>query len=327
VDGSNRDGHSEAPADTLTLRVERSEAAADGIQLIEFRDPGGASLPPFAPGAHLALQVPSGATRTYSLCNDPAERDRYVIAVKREASGRGGSISLIDGARPGGLIQAAPPRNLFGLVESAPGYIFVAGGIGITPILSMIRHIRATGGKPFQLFYLSRSPAGAAFLDELAPGAHGQVTIHHDEGDPDRAFDLWPVFETPTKAHIYCCGPRPLMDAVRDMTGHWPDSAVHFEDFGSDLVRPRAGDAPFMVRLGAGGDVLEVPVGASILEVMRAHGRRVPSSCESGTCGTCRTPVLSGEVDHRDMVLSPAERQTSMMVCVSRGKGQIVLDI
>lgn len=313
--------------DTLTLRVERSEAVADGIQVFEFRRPDGTALPPFAPGAHLALQVPSGATRTYSLCGDPADADRYVIAVKRDPSGRGGSVSLVDGVRPGDLVQASAPRNLFGLVDGAPGYIFVAGGIGITPILSMIRHLRATGGAPFHLYYLTRSPAAAAFLPELSdPALAGHVTLHHDGGDPDQAFDLWPVFEDPTKAHIYCCGPRPLMDAVRDMTGHWPTSAVHFEDFGSDLVRPRAGDVPFSVTLSRSGAVLEVPVGASILEVMRAHGQRVPSSCESGTCGTCRTRVLGGEVDHRDMVLTPAERRAEMMVCVSRGTGMIVLD-
>ena len=312
--------------DTLTLRVERSEPAADGIQLFEFRDPNGHHLPPFEPGAHVAFRVPSGATRTYSLCNDPAERDRYVIAVKREAAGRGGSTSLVDGVRPGDLLQASYPRNLFGLVP-APSYIFVAGGIGVTPILSMIRHLRATGGTPFHLYYLSRSAAGAAFLPELSdPVLRGHVTVHHDNGDPDQAFDLWPVFETPTKAHLYCCGPRPLMDAVRDMTGHWPGSAVHFEDFGSDLVRPRADDTPFSVTLARSGATLQVPVGASVLEVMRAHGRIVPSSCESGTCGTCRTTVLHGEVDHRDMVLSPAERTSAMMVCVSRARGTITLD-
>ena len=313
--------------DMMTLRVERSAAAADGIQLFEFRDPTGALLPPFTPGAHLAVQVPSGATRTYSLCGSPADRERYLIAVKRDPSGRGGSVSLVDGVKPGDLVQVSAPRNLFELVGGAPGYIFVAGGIGITPILSMIQHLRDTGGGPFHLYYLTRNAASAAFLPELQdPALAGHVTVHHDGGDPDQAFDLWPVFETPTKSHIYCCGPRPLMDAVRDMTGHWPDSAVHFEDFGSDLVRPRADDAPFTVKLAGSGEVLEVPVGASILEVMRAHGRRVPSSCESGTCGTCKTTVLAGEVDHRDMVLTPAERRTAMMVCVSRGKGELVLD-
>jgi len=312
---------------TLELVVAQAETAADGIHLFEFRDPAGADLPAWAPGSHLAIKVPSGAMRNYSLSNDPHERDRYVVAVKRETGGRGGSVSLVDGVKPGDTVQVMAPRNLFELVTSAPSYIFVAGGIGITPVLSMIRYLTATGDKPFHLYYLTRSAAGTAFLPELA--AFGdRVTVHHDEGDPDRAFDLWPVFEEPSRAYIYCCGPRPLMDAVRDMTGHWPETAVHFEDFGSDLVRPRADDTPFTVQLGAGGARLEVPIGTTILETIRAHGRVTPSSCESGTCGTCRTRVLEGEPDHRDMVLDEAGRRTSMMICVSRAKCPVlVLDL
>jgi phthalate 4,5-dioxygenase reductase subunit len=309
----------------MTLRVARAQPAADGIQLFELRHPDGAELPPFTPGSHVAIEVPGGAMRNYSLCSDPCERNRYVIAVKREEQGRGGSVALIDRVRPGDMIRATPPRNLFELVPNVPACIFVAGGIGITPILSMIRHLRTAGDTPFHLYYLTRAPQSTAFLEDLA-GADlaGRVTIHHDDGDPDKAFDLWPVFEEPTKAHIYCCGPRPLMDAVRDMTGHWPMSAVHFEDFGTDLVRPRADDAPFRIQLGREGPILEVPVGATILEVVRAHGRRMPSSCESGTCGTCRTRLLAGEPDHRDLVLTEAERKREIMICVSRAKSDLL---
>ena len=312
-------------AELMTLRVARAEPAADGIQLFELRHPNGAPLPPFTPGSHLGVRVPSGAMRNYSLCNDPGERDRYVIAVKRDEKGRGGSVGLIDGTQPGATLQVSAPRNLFELDMRAPDYIFVAGGIGITPILAMIHAVQAAG-KPFRLFYLTRSAAGAAFRDQVAAlGDH--VTIHHDEGVPDDAYDLWPVFEEQSKAHIYCCGPRPLMDAVRDMTGHWPENAVHFEDFGSDLVRPREDDQSFTVQIGASGALLEVPVGTTVLEVLRAHGHPQPSSCESGTCGTCRTRYLSGEVDHRDMVLTDAERRSAVMLCVSRAKGTLVLDL
>ena len=306
----------------LALTVIRSEPAADGIQLIEFAHVEGSPLPPFTPGSHLAVRVPSGAMRNYSLCNDPHERCRYVIAVKREEQGRGGSISLIGAVRPGDTVHVAEPRNLFELNLDAPRYIFIAGGIGITPILSMIRYLRHDGGsKPFHLYYLTRGASMTAFLPELADEDFREhVTIHHDEGDPDRAFDLWPVFEEPSPAHIYCCGPRPLMDAVRDMTGHWPASRVHFEDFGSDLVRPRADDTPFEIQLGRDGVVLTVPVGTTILETLRAHGRSAPSSCESGTCGTCRVGLIDGIADHRDLVLAPAERKRAMMVCVSRAK-------
>ena len=309
--------------DLLALHVTRTEAVADGITLFELRDPAGAALPPYTPGAHLGVRVPNGAMRTYSLCSDPAQTDRYVIAVKREAAGRGGSATLVDSVAAGDTLHVSAPANLFEL-HPASGYIFVAGGIGITPILAMIHAVR--GRVPFHLYYLTRSAAHAAFLPELAaPDLAGQVTVHHDGGDPDNAFDLWPVFEQPTRAHIYCCGPRPLMDAVRDMTGHWPGSAVHFEDFGTDLVRPRADDRPFTVRLARSGMELAVPAGITVLDVMRAHGLHVPSSCESGTCGTCRTAVLDGEVDHRDRVLTPAERAGAMMVCVSRAKGDLLV--
>jgi phthalate 4,5-dioxygenase reductase component len=315
--------------DLLTLRVVRSKPAAEGIQLFEFQHPANAELPPFTPGSHIGVEVPGGAMRNYSLCNDPRERNRYIIAVKREEHGRGGSIALIDRVQVGDMIRTTLPRNLFELVTTAPSYIFVAGGIGITPILSMIWFLRAAGDKPFHLFYLTRTPASTAFLEKFAaPEFAGCVTVHHGEGDPDKAFDLWPVFEEPTKAHIYCCGPPPLMDAVRDMTGHWPMSAVHFEDFGSHLVRPRADDKPFRVQLGRGGPELEVPVGATILQVIRTHGRRMASSCESGTCGTCRTRVLEGDVDHRDLVLTEDERKHEIMICVSRAKSDLlVLDI
>lgn len=320
----------EADVELLALRVARAEPAADGIQLIELRDPAGRDLPAFAPGSHLPVRVPSGAMRSYSLCNDPHERDRYVIAVKREEKGRGGSVGLIDGATAGTALAVGRPANLFPLNEAAPSYIFVAGGIGITPILGMMRHLRRHGGgRPMRLYYLTRNRAGTAFLPEIAAeGFAGAATVHHDGGDPSQAFDLWPVFEEPTRAHIYCCGPRPLMDAVRDMTGHWPEAQVHFEDFGSDLVRPRADDRPFKVRLGRGGAELDVPVGTTILEVLRAHGRRAPSSCESGTCGTCRTGLLGGEADHRDLVLSEAERRSAVMICVSRARSDLlVLDL
>ena len=312
----------------LRLRVTRCEPAADGIRLFELRDPSGADLPSFTPGSHLSIQVPNGSMRNYSLCSDPADRSRYVIAVKRDASGRGGSVSLVDSVGEGDTLGVSEPRNLFELNTAAPSYIFVAGGIGVTPMLSMIHWVRANGDRPFKLYYLTRNAPGTAFLSDLAgEDLRGRVTIHHDEGVTENAFDLWPVFEEPSKAHIYCCGPRPLMDAVRDMTGHWPASQVHFEDFGSDLVRPRADDVPFTVHLQRSGAALTVPVGSTILEVMRAHGLHAPSSCESGTCGTCKTRLVSGDVDHRDLVLSPAERTNALMVCVSRAKaGDLVLD-
>lgn len=313
----------------LPLRVTHAESVADGMRLFELRAAEGGALPRFAAGAHIPVRTPHGGTRNYSLCNDPAETDRYVIAVKREEQGRGGSISMVDKVRPGDELLVGPPANLFELTLSAPSYIFVAGGIGITPIMAMLRAVARRSEASFHLYYLTRSPETTAFLPEISRlVADGKATLHHDHGRPEDAFDLWPILERPTPGHVYCCGPRGLMGAVRDMTGHWPSSQIHFEDFGSDLVRPRQDDRPFRVQLGPVGPRLDVPVGATILEVLRAHGRRAPSSCEGGTCGTCRTRVLDGEPDHRDLVLTESERRTQMMICVSRATSDLlVLDL
>jgi phthalate 4,5-dioxygenase reductase subunit len=173
------------------------------------------------------VTTPSGANRYYSLSNDPGERDRYVIAVKRDAAGRGGSISMTDELGEGDMITVTAPLNEFALNERARSFVFVAGGIGITPVLSMMRYLSSTDGPRFKLVYLTREPADTAFLDQLRGEEWGsRVTIHHDHGDRGNAFDLWTLFEKPASgAHVYCCGPRPLMDSVRDMTGHWPQGS------------------------------------------------------------------------------------------------------
>ena len=326
MSNDNATAEPNASAETMTLRVERAEPIADGIYLYEFRHPGGADLPEFTSGAHLSVQVPNGLTRKYSLCNDPAERDRYVIAVLREPGGRGGSVSMTDGVKAGDDIQVSPPRNDFALVKSSGGTLFIAGGIGITPIMSMVRHLKSTGGK-FRLFYCTRTAQGTAFRDELSgPEFRGQVKIHHDQGDPAKALDLWPILERPAGAHVYCCGPRGLMQAVRDMTGHWSPSAVHFEAF-TEAKSAQPDDKPFRVRLAKSGAVVDVPVGTTILEAMRAQGHDAPSSCESGTCGTCRTRLLEGQADHRDLVLAEEEHADNIMLCVSRARSpEIVID-
>ena len=313
---------------TQRLRIADKRPAAAEIEFFELRDEKGGDLPPFTAGAHISVKTPSGELRKYSLCNDPQERDRYCIAVKREANGRGGSIDLIDNAKLGDAIEVSQPRNDFELIP-AQQYIFVAGGIGITPILSMIRHIRASGQGKFRLYYLTRSPEMTAFLDELkAPELRGMVTIHHDGGDPDKAFDLWPVLEKPGMAQLYCCGPRGLMAAVRDMSGHWSSAKIHFEDFTPPGAMTTPEDVAFTIRLARSGAVLDVPVGQTILEVLRAHGHDVPSSCESGTCGSCRTKLIAGEVDHRDLALADYEKADNIMVCVSRAMGgEIILDL
>lgn len=321
---------SEASTDELlSLRVTRTERIADDIQLFEFVGSDGGALPEFTAGAHLLVNTPNGLQRRYSLCNAPEDQDRYVIAVKREANGRGGSVNLIDETKVGDIIKVSAPRNDFELAGNPTSYLFIAGGIGITPMWSMIQHLRNTGSKPYKLVYLSRQPEMAAFRDVLsAPEFRGKVVIHHDFGDPEKSLDLWPLLEKPKGAYMYCCGPRPLMEAVRDMTGHWSTAAVHFEDFGAGKAARAADDHPFAVRLGRRGDVIEIPAGKSILETLRATGCTIPSSCESGTCGSCRVGFVKGEPDHRDLVLTDSERLREIIVCVSRAHSpEITLDL
>ena len=310
------------------LRVTRKQSIATDITLFELAHPEGQELPAFTAGAHITVQTPIGMRRSYSLCGDPEQTTTWQIAVKRDAKGRGGSQSMVDNVQTGDLLPTLPWVNLFELNETAASYIFVAGGIGITPILSMMRRLLSQGRTDFKLYYCTRDAAGTAFMDELnAPELAGKVKVHHDHGDPAKALDLWPVFERPSNAHVYCCGPQGLMDSVRDMTGHWPSERIHFESFGVAQTG-FAENKIFDVVLQKSGTRMTVPTEQSILEVLRACGHVVSSSCESGTCGSCRTGLIAGEAEHRDMVLRPDEHTHQIMVCVSRAKStELVLDL
>lgn len=315
-------------ADFFKVRVVKKQALAGGIVLFELHHPDGLDLPAFSAGAHLTVEVPSGVRRNYSLCSNPADKNFYQIAVKRDALGRGGSISMADEVQEGSLLAISAPRNNFELHPRAEQFLFVAGGIGITPILSMMRHLKSQGKQDFKLIYCTRDASSTAFLDVLAgPEFSAHVQLHHDQGDINQALDFWPVFESPSKAHVYCCGPRGLMDSVADMSGHWPSGSVHFESFGAD-VTSYAANTGFTVRLQKTGTTLSVAADQTILETLRSAGLRVASSCESGTCGSCRTGLLAGQAEHRDMVLGDQEKDTQIMVCVSRSLSpELVLDL
>lgn len=319
---------SESIAAMTPLTVARVARLAKGIHAFELRGGDRDELPAFTPGAHVTVRTPSGLMRRYSLCNDSDERDRYVIAVKRESSGRGGSASVVDECREGSVLPCSTPRNDFALADKARGFLFIAGGIGITPIMSMLRHLANAGTRPFKLYYLTRSVDETAFADDLrGPAFDGNVVLHHDAGDAARAFDLWPLFERPRPVHVYACGPRPMLQAIRDMSGHWPMSSIHIESFADAATLAAPEDHPFRVHLARSGETVDVGAHQSILEALRAHGLEMPSSCESGTCGTCRTKLLAGVADHRDLVLSDAEQAGNIMVCVSRAHTpELVLD-
>lgn len=284
-------------------------------------------LPGFTPGAHVTVQTPSGAMRRYSLVNDGVAPDTYRIAVKREDGGRGGSVSMHDAATVGTDLSIEPPENSFALVN-APEYLLIAGGIGITPILAMATALK-TANAPFRIIYCTRNSDESAYLDQMQAAFGDRLTVHHDDGDPNRAYDFWDDFAEPTKAHVYCCGPRPLMEEIQAVSGHWPEGAIHFEDF-KPVEVVRADDTAFQVELATSGRVIEVPADRSILEALRAAGCDTRSSCESGTCGTCRTRLISGTADHRDMVLTDEEKAREIMICVSRaapGEGRLILDL
>lgn len=312
----------------LSLRIASKATIATDIVDFELVDPNGAALPAFTPGAHIAVTTPSGLQRKYSLCNAPSQQGLYEIAVKREPRRQSSTTSLIDGAQAGDAIDVSLPRNNFELKPSQVSYVLIAGGIGITPLLSMVRYLREAGDLRFKLYYCTRAPEHTAFLTELsAPELRGKVVIHHDGGEPERRFDFWPVLESPHGRQLYCCGPQTLMREVQDMTGHWPSTAVHFESF-TDTAKSRPDDKAFRVRLARSGEVVEIPVGATILETLRGRGHDLRSSCESGTCGTCITRYLAGEPDHRDFVLHEDGRATSIMICVSRARSdELVLDL
>jgi phthalate 4,5-dioxygenase reductase component len=303
----------------MPLRVTRKTRIATDVFLFELVRPDAADLPPFRAGAHVTVLTPNGLTRRYSLCNDPAETHRYCLAIKREPQGLGGSANIVDAVQVGDELPTSLPLNYFPLQASAAFHLLIAGGIGITPILSMVRELK-TRGSDFQVVYLTRDAESTAFRDELLDGElRSRVLLHHDGGDLARALDLTPWLANRREdAHLYCCGPRGLMHAVREQTRHWPGGSVHFEDFGGSEPQPQLGeDRPFTVKLARSGRTVAVPAGVSILEALRREDLPVPSSCESGTCGTCRTGLLAGVAEHRDYVLDEDE-QHEIMICVSR---------
>ncbi|NEY34053.1 2Fe-2S iron-sulfur cluster binding domain-containing protein [Streptomyces sp. PRKS01-65] len=304
------------------LVVERCEPAAAGVRALVLRRPEGGALPSWEPGAHIDLLLGPGLERQYSLCGDPADRHTWRIAVLREPDGRGGSAYVHDRLAPGAAVRVRGPRNHFPL-EAAPRYRFVAGGIGITPILPMLAAVEAAGAE-WTLLYGGRTRASMAFTGELARYGD-RVTLAPQ--DATGLLDLGPVLDgLPDGTLVYCCGPGPLLDAVEERC---PPRALRTERFRPK--EPRAGaDAEFEVELARSGRTVTVPPGRSVLDAVRAAGVEVLYSCTEGTCGTCETDVLEGVPDHRDSVLTPQEREAgqTMLVCVSRCRGtRLVLDL
>ncbi len=302
-------------ARALTLTLGRREEIADGVVQLSLY---GAGLPPWEPGAHLELTLPSGLVRQYSLCGDPADTTAYTLATRLVEDGRGGSREVHEELREGMQLQVRGPRNRFAL-KSSHAYVFVAGGIGITPILPMLRAAEASGAD-WRILYCGRSKASMPFLDEVEKIA-GPERLTVVEGVPD----LPALFaEVPQAAAVYCCGPEPLMDAVASVLP--AGCTLHLERF--TAAAAVEGDEAFEVELRRSGRTVTVAADESVLSAVRKELPNTAYSCEQGFCGTCQQRVIGGEIDHRDELLVDDEREDSMLICVSRSKsGKLVLDL
>ncbi|HWR46082.1 MAG TPA: PDR/VanB family oxidoreductase [Pseudonocardiaceae bacterium] len=307
----------------LHLVVDEVRVEAHGARSFRLAAAGGAELPRWQPGSHLDVLLPSGRRRQYSLCGDPADRTSYRIAVRRIADGAGGSRELHDVVGVGSALTVRGPRNAFPYVRAA-GYLFLAGGIGITPILPMVKQA-AAGAAPWQLVYTGRSRESMPFLDELTALDPARVWVrpYNQYGFPTSGAEL--LKYAPSGATVYCCGPAPMLASVRRDFPTSTAVALQFERF---TAPPIVDGQPFEIVLQRGNRVLTVPADRSALDVIRQTVPDIAYSCQQGFCGTCRTRVISGEIDHRDRVLTNRERADTMTVCVSRSRGgRITVDL
>ena len=310
-------------AELQTVRVVGRREEAAGILSFELASPDGHDLPPFTAGAHIDVHIAAGLIRQYSLCNDPVERHRYVIAVLRDEGGRGGSIAMHEKVHVGQLLPISHPRNAFALNASTGHTLLMAGGIGITPLLAMAQSLSAAR-RDFTMHYCARNVERAAFLDRLAAAdLAGRVHVHFDDGPADQRLDLRAILSmAPADTHLYVCGPTGFMDfVIAQAREALKEEAIHREYFSPPQDKPiEAGAAPFEIRLARSGKTFQVPAQETIAAVLIGNGIDIPLSCEQGICGTCLVRVIAGVPDHRDTYLSADEhaRNEEMTLCCSR---------
>lgn len=311
---------------TLTLTITSIREEADGVRSITLANADGAPLPTWQPGSHIDITVAEGLTRQYSLCSDPSDLSHYRIGVLREPTSRGTSEYIHSTLAEGDTVTIVGPRNNFALAP-AKRYIFIAGGIGVTPILPMVAAAAASGAD-YQIVYGGRRRDSMAFVSELA--AHGENFVIWPE-DEKGLIDLPGLLgEVQDDTLIYTCGPGPLLGAVENFSSHWPTGALHLERFTPKEIIVTDQLDEFEVELQASGITLTIGHDTTILEAAKDAGVDVFYSCAEGTCGSCETAIIEGEADHRDSVLSAAEQaeNTCMMICVSRSKcPKLVLDL
>jgi vanillate O-demethylase ferredoxin subunit len=319
------------PENIIQVRVKRITYEAENINSYELVAPRGGDLVPFTAGSHIDLQLSNGMIRSYSLVNDQSEQNRYVIAVNKDAAGRGGSKFVHETVRVGDIITISYPKNNFALQEQAGHSVLIAGGIGITPLLSMVRRLEALG-RSWELFYAARTRLTAAFLDELntlRSNVHLSLHINFDQESSGRMFDLATIIEqVPADAHIYCCGPVPMLEAFEAATAGRPSGQVHVEYFKA-REKPAA-EGGFEVKLARSNRTVMVKPGKTILDALLDAGIPASYACAEGVCGTCETRVIEGIPDHRDLFLGKEEQAANktMMICCSGSKSAtLVLDL
>jgi len=315
----------------IQVRIKRISFEAETINSYELVAPAGDELVPFTAGSHIDLHLPNGMIRSYSLVNDQCEKTRYVVAVNKDAASRGGSSFVHENLRAGDVITISYPRNNFALQENAAHSVLIAGGIGITPLISMIRRLEALG-RSWELFYAARTRVAAAFLDELHAlrcDVHPHLHLNFDQEPSGRMLDLSAIVKSASPdAHLYCCGPVPMLEAFETATQGRPAEQVHVEYF--KAKEKPAAEGGFEVRLARSNRTIAVEAGKTILNALLDAGIAVNYACTEGVCGTCETRVIEGIPDHRDLFLGKEEHaaNNTMMICCSGSKSStLVLDL
>lgn len=319
----------EAPT-LIDAVIDEVEDIAEGIVSLVLRRPDGQEFPHWTPGSHIDLHLGNGLTRQYSLWSPVDDLTQLRVGVLRTLDSRGGSEWIHDNLRSGDQISISAPRNNFPLVDSRK-YMFIARGIGITPLISMIQQVEEQG-REWQLYYGGRSRASMALAKQLEE-EYGTDKVHIFDEDVRGRLDLETVLAMP-RAHmlVYACGPSGMLKIIEDFCMGWPPGTLHTERFVADSLGAAGNPDPFTVELARSGKSLTVPPEKSILEVMEENGTRVLSSCRAGLCGTCETRIIAGEAEHRDAALTQEDKDSGdvMMVCVSRaaaGCNRLVLDL